>query len=140
MSETDSEESTIEDASAPEEVEENRRGRPVGKTDSSKRYRRTAQEISDDKIRVAQMKLDAVREAEERKLAARKTRSKGARNVEESAAMPPPRAKKKACAPKPAVREESASPSPKHIPIRTGRQALYDSWFPSSPRTRNCSQ
>ena len=52
------------------------RGRPAGKSDSTKRYRRTAQEISDDKIRIAQMKLDAVREAEERKLANKKSRSR----------------------------------------------------------------
>ena len=53
-----------------------KRGRPAGKTDSTQRSRRTAQEISDDEIRIAQMKLDAVREAEERKLAAKKTRSR----------------------------------------------------------------
>ena len=51
-----------------------KRGRPPGKADSTQRTRRTAQEISDDKIRVAQMKLDALREAEERKLEARKSR------------------------------------------------------------------
>ena len=50
----------------------NKRGRPVGKTDSTQRTRRTAQEISDDKIRIAQMKLDALKETEERKLAAKK--------------------------------------------------------------------
>ena len=49
-----------------------KRGRPHGKADSTQRTRRTAQEISDDKIRIAQMELDAVREAEERKLATRK--------------------------------------------------------------------
>ena len=49
-----------------------KRGRPAVKTDSTQRTRRTAQEISDDKIRIAQMELDAVREAEERKLANRK--------------------------------------------------------------------
>ena len=43
-----------------------KRGRPPGKSDSTQRSRRTAQEISDDKIRIAQMKLDAVREAEGR--------------------------------------------------------------------------
>ena len=39
-------------------------GRPVGKPDSAQRYRRTAQEISDDKIKVVQMKLDAMKESE----------------------------------------------------------------------------
>ena len=52
-----------------------KRGRPVGKTDSTQRTRRTAQEISDDKIRIAQMKLDALKETEERKLAAKNTSS-----------------------------------------------------------------
>ena len=42
-----------------------KRGRPQGKGDSTQRTRRTAQEISDDKIRIAQMKLDALKEAEE---------------------------------------------------------------------------
>ena len=42
-----------------------KRGRPQGKTDSTQRTRRTAQEISDDKIRIAQMKLDALKDAEE---------------------------------------------------------------------------
>ena len=42
-----------------------KRGRPAGKTDSTQRTRRTAQEISDDKIRIAHVKLDAAREAEE---------------------------------------------------------------------------
>ena len=36
---------------------QNERGRPVGKTDSAQRTRRTAQEISDDKIRIAQMEF-----------------------------------------------------------------------------------
>ena len=52
-----------------------KRGRPQGKTDSTQRTRRTAQEISDDKIRIAQMKLDALKEAEEKKLANRKARA-----------------------------------------------------------------
>ena len=40
------------------------RGRPVGKPDSTQRHRRIAQEISDDKIKVVQMKLDAMKESE----------------------------------------------------------------------------
>ena len=62
---TDSEgESFTDETSA--DVVEDKRGRPVGKSDSSKRFRRIAQEISDDKIRIAQMRLDALRETEER--------------------------------------------------------------------------
>ena len=55
------------------------KGRPTGKNDSTKRYRRTAQEISDDKIRVAQMRVDALREMEEKRVANRKTRSRPSR-------------------------------------------------------------
>ena len=69
---SDSEQENIID----DEPSESRRGRPAGKSDSTQRSRRTAQEISDDRIRIAQMKLDAVREAEERKLANKKTRSR----------------------------------------------------------------
>ena len=105
-----------------------KRGRPTGKVDLKPRYRRTAQEISDDKIKVAQMKLDAIRETEEKKLANRK-----------STRRPPPRAKaaiqETALPPAPVAREES--PPPKRMPIGSRRQALYDSWFISSPRTRN---
>ena len=43
-----------------------KRGRPVGKLDSTQRTRRTAQEISHDKIRIAQMKSDALKETGER--------------------------------------------------------------------------
>ena len=52
---------------------ENKRGRPAGKSDSTRRFRRTAQEISDDKIRIAQMKLDALKESEGRKLVTKKS-------------------------------------------------------------------
>ena len=41
-----------------------KRGRPVGKVDSTKRHRRTAQEISNDKISVASMKLESLKERE----------------------------------------------------------------------------
>ena len=54
-------ESSFEEAALPV-----KRGRPQGKADSTQRTRRTAQEISDDKVRVAQMKLDALKEAEEK--------------------------------------------------------------------------
>ena len=105
-------------APAPDGLEENRIGRPVGKADQKPRYRRTAEQISNDKIQIAQMKLDALREAEERKLSNKKTRSKVPRAkaaVEETAIPPAP--KKKASAAKPVVREESPSPSPRRLPI-----------------------
>ena len=54
------------------EVSSNKRGRPVGKIDSTQRYRRTAQEISNDKINIAQMKLNAMKEKEALKLANKK--------------------------------------------------------------------
>ena len=57
-----------------EEIPENEvpaRGRPVGKTDQKPRYRRTAAEISADKIQIAQMRLDALKASEEQKLAAK---------------------------------------------------------------------
>ena len=113
---------------------ESRRGRPVGKTDSTQRSRRTAQEISDDKIRIAQMKLDAIREAEERKLANKKTRSRPqkASNTEpipivQEVAMTA-RAQKK-------PRDDSSSPSPKYVSHASRKQALYDSFF--TPRRRS---
>ena len=140
---TDSEEEidSIDETPAPapdglDGLEENRRGRPVGKADQKPRYRRTAQEISDDKIRVAEMRLNALREAEERKLANKKSRSKAPREtaaVQKTAIPPAPPAKKK-----PVVQEESPPPSPRCLPIGQRRQALYDSWFPPSPHTRKC--
>ena len=119
------EETPSTEAPPPQDV---KRGRPVGKADQTPRYRRTAQEISEDKIRIAQMKLDALRETEEARLANRKTRRRPqAKAVIQESALPP--------APKPVVREES--PQPKHTPIGSRRQALYDSWFPTSPRTKH---
>ena len=111
---------------APPPAPDVKRGRPVGKTDQKPRFRRTAQDISDDKIKIATMKLDALKEAEAARLANKKSTCRPPRTkatIEESA-LPP--------APKPVVRQEE----PKHSPIRSRRQALYDSWFPSSPRTR----
>ena len=104
---------------------ENKRGRPPGKTDSTQRTRRTAQEISDDKIRIAQMKLDAVREAEEKKLASKKTRN---RPQKTQAAKPTPIVQEIAMAkPSKAYRDDSSSPSPKYYVSK--KQALYDSFF-----------
>ena len=109
---------------------ENKRGRPLGKADSTQRTRRTAQEISDDKIRIAQVKLDARREAGERKLAAKTTKSRPQ--------------KTKAAGPKPIVqeivmaktskapRDDSASPS--LIYYVSKKQALYDSFFAPQKR------
>ena len=125
----------MDDSENPEEEPPNteaappqKRGRPVGKADQTPRYRRTAQEISDDKVKIAQMKLDALKEAEEARLANKKTRRppRAKAAIQESALSP---------APKPVVREES--PQPKRTPIGSRRQALYDSWFPSSPRTKH---
>ena len=62
---SDSESGNFSDNAPPPQI---KRGRPVGKTDSTQRTRRTAQEISDDKIRIAQMKLDALKETEEKSL------------------------------------------------------------------------
>ena len=134
MSDTEEDQITSNDETvAPDSLEENRKGRPAGKVDQKPRYRRTAEQISADKIKIAEMKLDALREVEERKLASKKTRSKAprAKTVVAETAIPPAPAKKKACAAKPV---NSPPPSPKRHPI--GRQALYDSWFPSSPRAR----
>ena len=108
----------------PEPEPEPKRGRPPGKTDSAQRTRRTAQEISNDKIQVAQMKLDALREAEERKLEARKTRPRP-----EKAAKPKPIVQEISM-PKNKHREDSLSPpSPKRVTYTSKKEALYDSFF-----------
>ena len=107
--------------------EPKKRGRPVGTQDQKPRYRRTAEQISQDKLRIAQMKLDALRESEERKLAVKKTRPKKAPTLSETTLQSPPRPK---TARRYVQREESPSPRT----TRTARQCLYDSWFPSSPR------
>ena len=88
---------------------QNKRGRPVGKTDSTQRTRRTAQEIGDDKIRIAQMKLDALKETEERELAA-KTRAR----PEKSKGTQPKAIVQEIPMAKPAPRDDSLSPSPKY--------------------------
>ena len=110
-----------------------KRGRPAGKLDSTQRTRHTAQEISDDKIRIAQMKLDALRETEEKKLANRKTRNRAPKKTKEPTpsvqeiAMPARAQPKK-------PREDSLSPSPKYVPYASKKQALYDSFFNSRTR------
>ena len=106
-----------------------KRGRPQGKGDSTQRTRRTAQEISDDKVRVAQMKLDALKETEEKRWLIEKYEPHRASRatVAESAL---PKAPKK----QEVIRDESPMTPPRARGNIT--QQRYDSWFPSSPRTR----
>ena len=95
-----------------------RKGRPTGRPDATQRKRRTAQEISDDKIRVAQMKLDALRETEREKLTNKRPRAQQAQT--------------RVSKPKPVPQPEPDSDSdgaPGLPDPRTSRQVLYDSWF-----------
>ena len=99
-----------------------RKGRPMGRPDSTQRKRRTAQEISDDKIKVATMKLEPLKEIERDKLANKKKRA------------PPAQVRKAATNPYHKSRAEAGSDSdsdgPPGLPDpRTSRMALYDSWF-----------
>ena len=121
----DSEEETITNGTHPPQ---DKRGRPVGKTCSTQQTRRTTREIYDGKIRIAQMKLDALREAEERKLEARKTRPRP-----EKAAKPKPIVQEIAM-PKNKPREDSLSPSPKRVTYASKKDALYDSFFKQQRR------
>ena len=130
-SEEEEEELPVEE----EEAGPAKRGRPAGRADGKPRYRRTAQQISEDKIRIAEMKLQAVRDAEARKAerkvqqqAERKDEQKATRNSKPVAVSGKPLepALKRA----PPTREEE-TPSP---PPRSRRAVLYDSWFPSAPR------
>ena len=136
------------------------RGRPVGKPDTTQRYRRTAQEISDDKIKVVQMKLDAMKEAEALKMANKKSRRPSAVSVIKRSGVSETvslidrideepllnqRDKTQSSNQRPESsnqrhqRQESSSPSSSggRTPRRPAhrRQSLYDSWFPPSPRT-----
>ena len=97
------------------------RGRPAGKSDSTKRYRRTAQEISDDKIRIAEMRLNALREMEEQKLINKKSRIRSNKPKADVRESELPKTQKDV------VRVRSESP-PTPRPTNK-RQALYDSWF-----------
>ena len=116
--------SSEEDSPQEEPTEQTKkRGRPVGVTDQKPRYRRTADQISQDKLRIAQMKLDALRESEERKLANKKPRSRKpveSSKVSESSLEVPPK-----------KFQQDDTPSPK--PVRSGRLGLYDSLFPPQP-------
>ena len=105
----------------PEPEPEARRGRPRGQPDATKRYRRTAAEISQDKIRVAEMRLQALKEAEERKLSNKKPRTKPARVAVEEA---PVRERQKE------VRDSSPeSPAAPRASRGRSREELYASWF-----------
>ena len=134
------------------EKQEIKRGRPVGKADSNQRYRRTAQEISNDKICVAQMKLDAMREKEDLKLANKKVSQR--RGKPPPVTIPPKSEErvvspKKERHPKQKIKEtriisgrerspesyRTPSPTPKSLDSAGRRRQLYDSWFLSSPRT-----
>ena len=122
------------------------RGRPVGKPDTTQRYRRTAQEISDDKIKVVQMKLDAMKEAEALKMSNKKPRRPlrdTAASISKRVSEEPLAAKRGRDAEPMKVSlsssrvDEDSSPSPPQgrRPPAHRRQSLYDSWFPPSPRT-----
>ena len=104
----------------PEPEPQPRRGRPSGQTDAGKRYRRTAAEISADKIMVAEMRLQALREAEERKLANKKPRTKR------------PQVRVKEAPVKVNQKEAARDSSPGSPPARSfgrSREELYASWF-----------
>ena len=122
----------------PDHEREKPRGRPVGKPDSTKRYRRTAQEISDDKIKAVQMKLDAMKESEALKLANKKSRRPSKIMAEEPLASgletTPKKVPLPSHRPHTAHHRDDSSPSPRRT-TQFRRQSLYDSWFPSSPRT-----
>ena len=124
--------SSDSEAEGVEEEESKKRGRPVGNVDEKPRYRRTAQQISDDKLRIAQMKLEALRESEERKLSS-KTRARRKPAVAEHSLQAPA----KVARPK---RESTPEREERAPPQRPRRQALYDSWFPSSPRSNNAGR
>ena len=125
MDSENSEEDAPSTEAPPQDV---KRGRPVGKADQKPRYRRTAQEISDDKVKIAQMKFDALKEAEEARLAKKSTRrAPRAKAAIQEYALP--------AAPKAVVRERS--PPPNRTPVGSRRHALHGPWFPSPPRTRN---
>ena len=123
-----------------EEIEVPARGRPVGKADSTKRYRRTAAEISADKIHIAQMKLDALKANEEQKLAVKAAARKRRPAAIEEKPVPPARKERPAkieTTKKVSIREDTDSEESPQRPRKSGREALYDSWFPSSPRTNH---
>ena len=97
-----------------------RKGRPTGRPDSTQRTRRTAQQISNDKIVIAQMKLETLKEIEASKLATKRTRA------------PPAQPRVPTPKPVPTNLDDSGSDSdgaPGLPNPKTSRQRLYDSWF-----------
>ena len=134
-----------DDESQTEIPKDKPRGRPVGKPDSAQRYRRTAQEISDDKIRVVQMKLDAMKESEALKLVNKKSRRPPAVVVIKKSGTvslrdridEEPLSSKGAESQSSNLTNLSNLWGEKRSPHRPAHrhQSLYDSWFPSSPRT-----
>ena len=127
----------------PDHEREKPRGRPVGKPDSTKRYRRTAQEISDGKIKVIQMRLDAMKESEALKLANKKSRRPNnilteeplaSSSLREGLETTPKKVPLPSHRPHTAHHRDDSSPSPRRT-TQFRRQSFYDSWFPSSPRT-----
>ena len=113
--------SDLEDAPVTEEPLV-RKGRPVGRPDSTQRKRRTAQEISDDKIKVATLKLETLKEIEANKLANKKKRAPPAH-------VRKPTPKPSGSAPPPESDSDSDGGAPGLPDPRTSRQVLYDSWF-----------
>ena len=112
--------SDSEPEAEPEPEPQPRRGRPSGQADAGKRYRRTAAEISEDKIRVAEMRLQALREAEERKLANKKPRTKR------------PQARVEEVPVRVSQKEAARDSSPESPPARSfgrSKEELYASWF-----------
>ena len=73
-----------EEEEFPEEAPPAKRGRPAGRADDKPRYRRTAAQISEDKIRIAEMKLQAIRDAEAKR-AEKKAEQKAERKAEQKA-------------------------------------------------------
>ena len=104
-----SEEESLQDEPTEPAEQPKKRGRLVGVADQKPRYRRTAEEFSADKLRIAQMKLEALRESEERKLANKKPHS--TRKVQEA----PPKVQEA----RPKVTESTLKVAPKKaIPQR----------------------
>ena len=137
----DSPQAVDEAAEAPEASPPAGRGRPKGKADASVRTRRTAAQVAEDKIALAQAKVDALKlqlqAKEAAKAAARKKPERKTRvappppsDSDSSEEPPPPRKRKKK------VRTPSSSsteePPPRVIhraSPNSRRKALYQSWF-----------
>ena len=117
-----------EEEELPVEEAPPKRGRPAGRADEKPRYRRTAQQISEDKIRIAEMKLQAVRDTEEKRAEKKAEKRESKRNKPAVSESPLP--VKPVVMRAPPAREESPPPP------KSRRASLYDSWFPSSPQSK----